>query len=101
MCWSLDARRRNPYVTPAMNLLFLLSALLSALAGVGTRAAGPEPVQAVALESARVAVASKVAARFSVRPVAALPLLPAVAHATLAMTFNVATIPVWATRRRE
>jgi hypothetical protein len=84
-----------------MNLLLLLSALLSALTGIGARVGGPEPVQAVAQGNARVAVAAKVAARLSVRPTAVLPLLIAVAHATPVMAFTVATVPAWATRRRE
>lgn len=97
----VDALASNPYVTRAMNLLLLLSALLSALTGVGTRVGGPEPVQAVAQENARVAVAAKVARRLSLRPVSALPQLAEVALVAPAITFTVTTIPAWATRRRE
>ncbi|UVO49557.1 hypothetical protein M0208_03155 [Sphingomonas sp. SUN019] len=84
-----------------MNLLLLLSALLSALTGVGTRVGGPEPVQAVARENAQVAVAAEVAKRLSVRPVSALPQLAEVAFVTPVAAFTVATVPAWATRRRE
>lgn len=84
-----------------MNLLLLLSALLTALTGVGGRVGGPEPVQAVAQERARIAVTAKVATCLSIRPIAALPQLVALACAIVAPAFTVATIPAWATRRRE
>ena len=84
-----------------MNLLLLVSALLSALTGVGSRVGGPEPVQAVAQENARVVVAAKVAARLSVRPLSRLLELAEVAHATPVAAFTVIAIPAWATRRRE
>jgi hypothetical protein len=97
----VDAWRCNPYVSSAMNLLLLLSALLSALTGVGARVGGPEPVQAVAQENARVAVAAEVATRLSTRPVATLPAVTAVAHVAPLAVFVTAAIPAWATRRRE
>lgn len=84
-----------------MNLLLLLSALLSALTGVGARVGGPEPVQAVTQERARIAVAATVATRRSARPVAAPPRLAEIAGIPLVTAFAVTAIPAWTSRRRE
>ncbi len=99
---GLDGRGAIPYVRTRMNLLLLLSALFSALAGVGGAVRAPDAVQAVAgtsvTRNAPVAAIRAVTAR----PVTMLPTLDAVARSVGAPEFApVAATPIWATRRRE
>ncbi|NJR79102.1 hypothetical protein [Sphingomonas corticis] len=83
-----------------MNLLLLLSALLSALTGVGASARQPQVAQAVA-QQARVA-APRLAAAPAARPVAALPAPALLAAAPLAARWTLAAAePLFAGRRRE
>lgn len=97
----VDAGAGAYYVSHQMNLLLLLSALLSALTGVGARVAGPEPVQAVAQEKSIGAVAKKAARRLLVRPPFVLPQIAVVAHAIPIAPFSVVGTPPWVSRRRE
>ncbi|WP_375394619.1 hypothetical protein [uncultured Sphingomonas sp.] len=85
-----------------MNLLLLLSALLSALTGVGVGARRPEVAQSVAVQAITTTPARVAATTIASRPIAALPTLAAAAG------FDVSAIPVligmthlWASRRRE
>ena len=83
-----------------VNLLLLLSALLSALSGVGASARQPQVAQAVA-QQARVA-APRLAAAPATRPALVLPGLAALAVAPAARGWTLAAIePAFATRRRE
>lgn len=101
MVSAVDARPGASYVHRRMNLLLLLSALLSALSGVGGSARQPQVAQAVA-QQAR-AVAPRLAAAVpAARPVAALPALAVLATAPVVrVAVPVAAIPLYATRRRE
>jgi hypothetical protein len=83
-----------------VNLLLLLSALLSALTGVGgTRgAAAPQTVCAQSVEVSAVRIAAAVA---GTRPVQALPALAMVRRATGAALMLAAGEPLFASRRRE
>ncbi len=85
-----------------MNLLLLLSALLSALTGIGGSVRQqPVAAQAVA-QQARAAVAATVAQRVAARPVQGLATLVASATAPHAISFALAPVePAYATRRRE
>lgn len=82
-----------------VNLLLLLSALLSALTGVSAAARAPE-VQAVATQrQADVVVARRVAV---MRPVQALPTPMARLAAPVAKAWSlVPAAPLYASRRRE
>ncbi len=83
-----------------VNLLLLLSALLSALTGLGASVRQPQAVQAAAQQAAKAVAAAPHAA--AMRPVPALPALVRVAAAPPARVFAlVAAEPVFATRRRE
>ena len=85
----------------AMNLLLLLSALLSALTGVGASVRAPEPAQAVAATSiGRVAVALA-PARVARRPASALPAIARVAAIGVMEVATVRPAPLWVDRRRE
>ena len=84
-----------------MNLLLLLSALLSALTGVVGGAQRLDAAPAVARSIGRSATLAAETVATS-RPLAALPVLVAVAP--LAMPVRVITaraVPLWANRRRE
>lgn len=85
-----------------VNLLLLLSALLSALTGVGGSVRAQDRARAVAegtVATARIAVAPKAATR---RPAHALPSLIEIAdtglHTVLAL---ISAEPAYAARRRE
>ncbi|MFT3976955.1 MAG: hypothetical protein QM688_07570 [Sphingomonas bacterium] len=97
----LDLWLHRPYVSQRMNVLLLLSALLSALTGVGARVAGPQPVQAVAQESAARIAPAAVAARVVMRPVQALPPLASLLAGPAPAARAFAAIPAWIDRRRE
>ena len=96
----VDARRRSHYAGRAMNLLLLLSALLSALTGVGSAVRAPAAAQAVSAQ-VTAAAAQVRAVRVAQRPQPGRP--------TLAMVRSVAALPVpitafaplYASRRRE
>lgn len=83
-----------------MNLLLLLSALLSALTGAVPGVRG-QSAQAVAQGSvcAKTIVAAVV--KIAVRPVAGLASLRDVAVASNPRILAVITTPIWADRRRE
>ena len=84
-----------------MNLLLLLSALLSALTGSGGSVRQPQVAQAVA-QQARAAVAATVAQRVAARPAQVLVGLPTSAAAPRAT--SLALLPAesaFAMRRRE
>lgn len=84
-----------------VNLLLLLSALLSALTGVGASARQPQVAQAVA-QQAGVAHAAARRAVPAHRPVVGPPALAGLAAAPLATAWRlVAAIPLFASRRRE
>ena len=82
-----------------MNLLLLISAMLSALTGVGGGVRQVQPAAAVA-QAAQVQVARNVAPA-TIRPQAAIPTIADVsASAGAALSLAVAQ-PLFATRRRE
>ncbi|GGB33327.1 hypothetical protein GCM10011380_23480 [Sphingomonas metalli] len=85
-----------------MNLLLLLSALFSALSGLGAGARAPAAVQTVAEASVARPAARPARPALSVRPVAERPRLAmsAVMPRIVAQPV-VATVPLWASRRRE
>ncbi|MEH3046910.1 hypothetical protein [Sphingomonas adhaesiva] len=85
----------------AMNLLLLLSALLSALTGIGGSVRQPPVAQAVAQQT-RAAVAATVAQRVAARPVQVLATLSTSAVAPIAAALALFPAePAYATRRRE
>jgi hypothetical protein len=84
----------------AVNLLLLLSALLSALTGVGASARQPQVAQAVAQQARAAVTASRPAVAH--RPIVLAPSLAVLAGAPLASVLHLAAIePVFASRRRE
>ncbi|MFS0771004.1 hypothetical protein [Sphingomonas sp. 1P08PE] len=86
-----------------MNLLLLLSALFSALAGIGGGVRAPNAVQAVAGAVATPAATVKAAFPAPSRPVAALPSISTTAGdwPIVAAPLVAVAIPLWADRRRE
>jgi hypothetical protein len=85
----------------AVNLLLLLSALLSALTGVTGSARQPQIAQAVAQQVKAAAIASA-ARRIAARPVQARATLSASSVAPMARAVVPATRePLFASRRRE
>ena len=83
-----------------MNLLLLLSALLSALTGAVPGGRGPS-AQAVAQGSVCSQSIAATPAKVMIRPVSDLPALLQVAVATTLPTIAVVSLPLWAERRRE
>lgn len=85
-----------------MNLLLLLSALLSALTGAGSAVRRPEVAQAVAVRSVAGQPAQIAESRVAQRPVAAPPtLVTSAAIVRIIAPLKVASIDIWASRRRE
>ncbi|WP_144037173.1 hypothetical protein [Sphingomonas sp. TZW2008] len=85
-----------------MSLLLLLSALLSALTGVGAGARAPDRAQTVAEASVKAVQAATVRRSPAERPLAVLPSIVAVASLRAACAIPmVAAEPIFATRRRE
>ena len=83
-----------------VNLLLLLSALLSALTGVGASARQPQVAQAVAQQAEAAVTASRPAAAH--RPVVVAPSLAMLARAPIALALRIAAVePLFASRRRE
>lgn len=96
-----DIQRNCDYVAFAMNLLLLLSALLSALTGIGGSVRQPAAAQAVARQ-AQVAAVAAVHGRVAARPVQAVATLARVAVAPRwTMVAWMPAEPPFATRRRE
>ena len=85
-----------------MNLLLLLSALLSALTGIGGSVRAPDVAQAVAGAKAAVAVVPARRPGVAARPGFVLPgrIAQAVLPRGTALALPAAE-PIWATRRRE
>ncbi|SFN77164.1 hypothetical protein [Sphingomonas sp. OK281] len=100
MRFRLDERHDTPYVRPCMNLLLLLSALLSALTGAVPGVRG-QSAQAVAQGSVCSQSVAATPAKVLVRPVSGLPTLPHIAVADVLRTIAVVASPLWAERRRE
>ncbi len=84
-----------------MNLLLLLSALLSAITGLGGSVRPPDVAQTVAGASvARTAPAAQ-QIRTAPRPAVALPALIAVAACVALAVLPTRPAPIWMDRRRE
>jgi cytochrome c553 len=84
-----------------VNLLLLLSALLSALTGVGGTARQPQVAQAVAQQVKAAAIASA-ARHLATRPAPSPATPAAVRRAPIARAFALAAVePIFAGRRRE
>ncbi len=100
--FTLDDPGPDPYVRPAMNLLLLLSALLSALNGVGVAVRRQELAQSVAQIAAAADRVCDTTAAASSRPRAAMPSLAQVAAAGTRRAVPLfAAIAPWTERRRE
>ncbi|SFP62842.1 hypothetical protein [Sphingomonas rubra] len=85
-----------------MNLLLLLSALLSALTGVGASARAPERAQAVAEASIGRAAQAIAPAHAISRPANVVPALVAAAQPIVLLTTPAPrALPRWIDRRRE
>lgn len=99
---EVDGSVRASYVQPRMNLLLLLSALLSALTGVGASVRGVEPAAAVAGAVARASTVVARAPATSQRPVGPLPTRVTQAFTTVVLPAPPApAVPAYFTRRRE
>ncbi len=83
-----------------MNLLLLLSALLSALTGAVPGVRG-QSAQAVAQGSVCSQSVAATPAKVMIRPVSGIATLAHVAVATTFRTIAVVSHPLWAERRRE
>jgi hypothetical protein len=83
-----------------MNLLLLLSALLSALTGAVPGVRG-QSAQAVAQGSVCSQSIAATPAKVLIRPASGLPTLLRVAIATTFRTIAIVSLPLWAERRRE
>jgi hypothetical protein len=83
-----------------VNLLLLLSALLSALTGVGASARQPQVAQAVAQQAQAAATVSRPAVAH--RPLIITPSLATFATEPVAVALHIAAAePLFASRRRE
>jgi hypothetical protein len=83
-----------------MNLLLLLSALLSALTGAVPGPRG-QSAQAVAQGSVCSQSVAATPAKVLIRPVSGIVTLPQVAVATSLRPIAIVALPLWAERRRE
>ena len=83
-----------------MNLLLLLSALISALTGVVPGVRG-QAAQAVAQGSVCATTVAAVVVKIATRPVAGLASLEDVAAAATPRVLAVSAAPIWTDRRRE
>jgi hypothetical protein len=104
----LDDLRRNPYVLatanrigPELNLLLLLSALLSALTGAVPGVRRAEAPQAVAQAMAAAQVGQAAVASATRRPTPALATLRSVAAGPAVTGALFAGPAIWMDRRRE
>jgi hypothetical protein len=87
---------------PAMNLLLLLSALLSALSGIGGTARAPHQARAVAGASVVAVRVAPSRAQVAHRQVSALPTPASVAPiGVVPVAPSIAAVPAWVDRRRE
>lgn len=100
MIARVDAEHRASYVAGAMNLLLLLSALLSALTGMGA-ARGEATPQAVCSRLVEASAPRIAAAMGTARPLQPLPMLASLTVATGRAFMLAATEPRFASRRRE
>ena len=96
----MDCFAHAPYVRARMNLLLLLSALLSALTGIGGSVRSPDVAQAVAGQAmvAEAAAVRRVAP--TERPADTLPMARRIAVPVTSWALPPAQ-SIWATRRRE
>lgn len=97
---TVDFPRRLEYSRSRMNLLLLLSALLSALTGAVPGVRG-QSAQAVAQGSVCSQSIAATPAKVLIRPASGLPTLLRVAIATTFRTIAIVSLPLWAERRRE
>jgi hypothetical protein len=96
----MDCFAHAPYVRARMNLLLLLSALLSALTGIGGSVRSPDVAQAVAGQSVAVAATTVRRMMTTHRPANAAP--RATRIATIVTTWALSPVQaIWAGRRRE
>lgn len=97
---TVDFPRRLAYSRFRMNLLLLLSALLSALTGAVPGMRG-QSAQAVVQGNVCSQSVAATPAKVVIRPVSGLPALLQVAVASTLRTIAVVALPLWAERRRE
>ena len=97
---TVDLSHALAYSRYRMNLLLLLSALLSALTGAVPGVRG-QSAQAVAQGSVCAQAAKVAVAKIGERPVAALASLEDVAVSAAMQVIAVSMTPIWASRRRE
>lgn len=97
----MDAPRLPSYVARRMNLLLLLSALLSALTGVGGAARAVAPAAAVAGVGAQRPAGTRLTMIQAMRPCPGTPTLRQSAAGMALTPAVVPEIPAYLIRRRE